>query len=62
VGFGVRTGEQAKALAKGADAVVVGSALVTALAESLDEKGQATDATVPAVLSLVKELSAALRQ
>lgn len=61
VGFGVRTGEQAKALAKGADAVVVGSALVTAIARSLDDKGGATDGTVPAVLNLVRDLSAALR-
>lgn len=62
VGFGVRTGEQARALSKGADAVVVGSALVSALAQSLGEKGEATEETVPAVLSVVKELSAALRE
>lgn len=61
VGFGVKTGEQAKAIAKGADAVVVGSALVTAIEKSLDEGGNATGATVPAVLDLVKGLAAALR-
>ena len=33
VGFGIKSPEQAKALAKGADAVVVGSALVGAIAE-----------------------------
>ena len=38
VGFGVRTPEQARALAEGADGVVVGSALVDALRASLDKK------------------------
>jgi tryptophan synthase alpha chain len=61
VGFGVKTGEQARALAQGADGVVVGSALVNAIQGSLDETGQATGKTVPAVLNLVKNLSAALR-
>ncbi len=61
VGFGVRTGEQAKAIAKGADAVVVGSALVTAIEKSLDNSGIATGKTVPAVLDLVQGLSGALR-
>ncbi len=61
VGFGVKTGEQAKALAKGADGVVVGSALVTQIQQSLAPDGKATGRTVPAVLDLVKELSQALR-
>ncbi|MCH9808568.1 MAG: tryptophan synthase subunit alpha [Alphaproteobacteria bacterium] len=61
VGFGVRTGEQARALSKGADGVVVGSALVTAIADSLDSEGNASGETVPAILNLVKELSEALR-
>ncbi len=61
VGFGVKTGEQAQAIAKGADAVVVGSALVTAIEKSLDEEGNATGITVPAVLDLVKGLAGALR-
>jgi tryptophan synthase alpha chain len=60
VGFGVRTGEQAKAISKGADGVVVGSALVTAIAESLDSDGQATGKTVSAVLNHVKGLAEAL--
>ena len=34
VGFGVKTAEQAKTIAKTADGVVVGSALVSAVAES----------------------------
>jgi tryptophan synthase alpha chain len=61
VGFGVRTGEQAKAISKGADGVVVGSALVTAIADSLDSEGNASGETVPAILNLVKELAQALR-
>ena len=60
VGFGVRTGEQAKALAKGADGVVVGSALVGAIADSLDGAGRATGKTAPAVLDIVRGISAAL--
>ncbi|MEQ1696899.1 MAG: tryptophan synthase subunit alpha [Hyphomicrobiaceae bacterium] len=61
VGFGVRTGEQAKALAKGADGVVVGSAIVTAIQQSLDNEAQATVKTVPAVLDLVASISDVLK-
>jgi len=60
VGFGVKSGEQASAIAKGADGVVVGSALVTAIEKSLSPQGRATGKTVPAVLNLVKSLSTAL--
>ena len=41
VGFGVRTPEQARALATAADAVVVGSAIVTEIAKNLDDQGRA---------------------
>ncbi len=61
VGFGVRTPEQAKAIATGADGVVVGSALVNAITQSLDPKGQATGKTVPSVLDMVQSLSAPLK-
>jgi len=61
VGFGVRTGDQARALAQGADGVVVGSALVDAIRTSLDGNGKATGKTVAAVLDLVAELSGALK-
>jgi tryptophan synthase alpha chain len=61
VGFGIRTPEQAAAIAAGADAVVVGSALVDAIRNSLGQKGESTGNTVPAVLDLVKRLSAPLR-
>ena len=40
VGFGVKTAEQARAIAAGADGVVVGSALVDALRQSLDSDGK----------------------
>lgn len=60
VGFGVKTPEQAREIARGADGVVVGSALVSAIAESLDKKGQASKRTVPAVLRLVKNLAKGL--
>lgn len=61
VGFGVRTPEQARDIAQGADGVVVGSALVTAIEKSLDAGGKATGKTVPAVLDLVESLGRALR-
>jgi tryptophan synthase alpha chain len=61
VGFGVRTGEQARAIAEGADAVVVGSALVEAVRLSLDSHGKATSRTVTAVTDLVAQLSAGVR-
>ena len=61
VGFGVRTPEQAKAIADGADGVVVGSALVNAITETIDHDGRATGKTVPAVLDMVRSLSAPLK-
>jgi tryptophan synthase alpha chain len=61
VGFGVRTPDQARAIAEGADAVVVGSALVRAIEDSLAQDGSATGNTAASVLSLVQGLSAALR-
>ncbi|CAM5773326.1 tryptophan synthase alpha chain [Labrys miyagiensis] len=57
VGFGVKTAEHARAIAKGADGVVVGSALVEAVRGSLEGDNKATDRTVPAVLSLVGEIA-----
>jgi tryptophan synthase alpha chain len=61
VGFGVKTPEQVKAIAAGADGVVVGSALVTAIEKNLTPAGVATGKTVAAILDLVKSLSQALR-
>jgi tryptophan synthase alpha chain len=61
VGFGVKTAEQARAIASGADGVVVGSALVDALRASLDKNGKAGAGTVKAVTSLVSELADGVR-
>jgi len=57
VGFGVRTAAHARVLAKGADGVVVGSALIDVLKASLDRNGKATGKTVKAVASLVASLA-----
>jgi tryptophan synthase alpha chain len=61
VGFGVRTADQAAAIARGADAVVVGSALVEVIKGSLDTSGKATASTTAAVSELVKQLAAGVR-
>lgn len=61
VGFGVKTAEQARIIGMDADGVVVGSALVSAIKESLDADNKATDITVKVVRDLVKELSAGVR-
>ena len=62
VGFGVKTEEQVSTLARVAEAVVVGSALVGAIAQSLDQDGKATSATGRDALALVERLAGALRQ
>jgi tryptophan synthase alpha chain len=61
VGFGIRTPAQAAAVAKVADAAVVGSALVDRVASSLDAKGKATTELVKAVLGDVNALSRGVR-
>jgi tryptophan synthase alpha chain len=61
VGFGIKTPAQAKDIAAVSDAVVVGSALVETIRNSLGEKGESTGNTIPAVLSLVQGLSGALQ-
>jgi tryptophan synthase alpha chain len=61
VGFGVRTAEQAAAIARGADGVVVGSALVEMVRGSLDKDGKPTARTVQAVSDLVAALSRGVR-
>lgn len=57
VGFGVRTPEQAAAIAAVADGVVVGSAIVDVIAQAAE---QGSD-PAPAVAKLVSDLSAAVR-
>jgi tryptophan synthase alpha chain len=61
VGFGVKTAEQARAIAKDADGVVVGSALVSAIANSLTKLGQPTAKTPRAVHALVSEIATGVR-
>ena len=57
VGFGVKTAEQAQAIGADADGVVVGSAIVSQIANSLDENGAATVETISNVSTLIKELA-----
>ncbi|MFC0410631.1 tryptophan synthase subunit alpha [Roseomonas elaeocarpi] len=61
IGFGIRTPDQAAAAVRLADAAVVGTALVDALAATLDEAGRAGPRTVDAVLDAVGALSGAVR-
>jgi len=57
VGFGIKTAEGAAAIARHADAAVVGSALVQIVAESSATK---SDPVAP-LHKLVRELAAAVR-
>ncbi len=61
VGFGVKTAEQARAIAKDADGVVVGSALVSAVKDSLTKAGKPTPKTVKAVHALVSDIARGVR-
>ncbi|MDX2028046.1 MAG: tryptophan synthase subunit alpha [Alphaproteobacteria bacterium] len=60
VGFGITTPEQARGLAQAADAVVIGSAIVTRIAANLDEQGRAKSELVGDVLGFVEGLAKAL--
>jgi tryptophan synthase alpha chain len=62
VGFGIRTPEQAAAVARAADAAVVGSALVQRLALNLNPDGRAQPGLVEAVLADVRALATAVRE
>ena len=61
VGFGIRSPEQARAIAGAADAVVVGSALVDRIARALDAEGRAQPGLVEGVLGEVRQLAAGVR-
>jgi tryptophan synthase alpha chain len=61
VGFGVRDAASARAIAEGADGVVVGSALVEALRKSLAPDGKAQAGTVEAVTEFVARLAEGVR-
>ena len=61
VGFGIKTPEQAAAVAGAADAAVVGSALVQRVADNLDADGHAKPSLVDAVLADIRALAAGIR-
>lgn len=61
VGFGVRDAASARAIAAGADGVVVGSALISVLRDSLDADGKAGPNTVKAVTALVTDIAQGVR-
>src|SRR5262249_30059355 len=61
VGFGIRTPEQADAVARAADAAVVGTALVHRLALNLNPDGPANPGLIDAVLTDVRALAAGVR-
>jgi tryptophan synthase alpha chain len=62
VGFGIKTPAQAAAVARVADAVVVGSALVAKVAEGLDGGGRAAPGLVDGVLELTAALARGVRE
>ncbi|MBT4018818.1 MAG: tryptophan synthase subunit alpha [Alphaproteobacteria bacterium] len=57
VGFGIRTPEQAKAIAATADGAVVGSALIAVVEENLDNQNQAKSDLVDKVVALGRSLA-----
>ncbi len=61
VGFGVKTAEQVAAIGAVSDGVVVGSAIVNAIAGTLDADNKATKSTVSAVCDLVASLAEGTR-
>jgi tryptophan synthase alpha chain len=61
VGFGIRTAEQARAIAANADGAVVGTALVDAIRASLDADNRATAGTVKAVADTAAAIAAGVR-
>jgi tryptophan synthase alpha chain len=61
VGFGVKTAEQARIIGASADGVVVGTAIVNAVAGVLGPKGEKTADPAEAVATLVAGLAAGVR-
>lgn len=61
VGFGIKTAEDAALIGRDADGVVVGTALVNAVATSLKD-GKASSATIGAVHDLVASLAEGVRR
>jgi len=61
VGFGIKTPDQAAAVARHADAAVVGSAIVDRVKAGLDANGKATPDLVPGVFAYIKTLADGVR-
>ena len=61
VGFGIRTPETARTIAAHADGVVVGTAVVDVIRNSLDADNAATPRTVPAVAEIVASIAEGVR-
>lgn len=61
VGFGIKTLEAVRDIASTADAAVVGSAIVSRIADDLDENGRPSGALVGKIHDYVRELSSGLR-
>ncbi|MCY0149102.1 tryptophan synthase subunit alpha [Hoeflea sp. G2-23] len=61
VGFGVKTAEQARVIGQSADGVVVGTAIVNQIANTLDANGAATADTVESVATMVRGLATGVR-
>ncbi len=57
VGFGIRTPDQAEAIARSADGAVVGTAFIDIIADNLDGEGRAKPGLVEAVTDLAKALA-----
>ncbi|MEE3036595.1 MAG: tryptophan synthase subunit alpha [Pseudomonadota bacterium] len=62
VGFGIRTADQAEAIASVADGAVIGSALVDIIADSLDSHGRKTPETAVKTLKIAKELAEGIKR
>jgi tryptophan synthase alpha chain len=61
VGFGIKTPDQAAAVARHADAAVVGSAIVDRVKAGLDDRGRPKPDLVPGVFAYVKALADGVR-
>jgi tryptophan synthase alpha chain len=61
VGFGIKTPDQAAAVARHADAAVVGSAIVDRVKAGLDDKGKPKPELVPGVFAYIRTLADGVR-
>ena len=62
VGFGIKTPDQAAAVAQVADAAVVGSSIVEQISGGLDAEGRPEPGLAPKVLEFVRDLATAVRR